>query len=188
MLDVTNSPWAVPAVPDPDDKDWTWVLTAPCPECAFDAAAIDREVIADRLRAATPRWQAALSRPDVALRPTPTTWSVLEYASHARDVHTIFGLRARLIQDQDNPVFANWDQDQTALEKRYWEAEAVDVAREIEQEGVVAAQVFTGLTEAQWSRVGRRNNGSVFTMETLGLYYLHDVEHHLWDVERTTAG
>lgn len=25
----------------PDDKDWTWVLERPCPECGFDTAAID---------------------------------------------------------------------------------------------------------------------------------------------------
>lgn len=24
-----------------DDKDWTWVLERPCPECGFDTAAID---------------------------------------------------------------------------------------------------------------------------------------------------
>ena len=24
----------------PDDKDWTWVLERPCPECGFDASAL----------------------------------------------------------------------------------------------------------------------------------------------------
>ena len=24
----------------PDDKDWTWVLERPCPECGFDAATV----------------------------------------------------------------------------------------------------------------------------------------------------
>ncbi|MHB8274233.1 MAG: hypothetical protein ACYDC9_05635 [Dermatophilaceae bacterium] len=31
-------------------------------------------------------------------------------------------------------------------------------------------------------RTGRRSNGSVFTIETLGQYILHDVAHHLHDV------
>ena len=31
-------------------------------------------------------------------------------------------------------------------------------------------------------RPGRRSNGSVFTVETLGRYFLHDVLHHLHDV------
>jgi len=39
-----------------------------------------------------------------------------------------------------------------------------------------------GCLGRQWSRPGRRSNGSVFTMESLGLYYLHDGQHHLHDV------
>ena len=171
-----------PAVPEPDGKDWTWVLERPCVECGFDASEVDREAIAAELLAATPRWQSALRRDQVGVRPDPTTWSVLEYACHARDVHVIFGERARLMLDHENPEFENWDQDQTAVEKRYWAADPDDVAREIEVAGKLAAAAFTDLSEAQWSRVGRRSNGSVFTTETLGLYYLHDVAHHLHDV------
>ncbi len=29
---------------------------------------------------------------------------------------------------------------------------------------------------------GRRSNGSVFTVETLAKYFLHDLEHHVRDV------
>ena len=35
---------------------------------------------------------------------------------------------------------------------------------------------------AAWDRPGSRSNGSVFTVETLLQYILHDVVHHLWDV------
>jgi hypothetical protein len=172
-----------PEVPEPDGKDWTWVLERPCSECGFDAADVDREAIAAELLVATPRWQSALRRHQVRVRPDPTTWSVLEYACHARDVHVIFGQRTRLMLDQENPEFENWDQDQTAIEKRYWAADPDDVAREIEVAGKLAAAAFTGLSAAQWSRAGRRSNGSAFTTETLGLYYLHDVAHHLHDVD-----
>ena len=173
----------VPDDPIPDDKDWTWVLGAVCPECGYDASTVDRESIAARLLASTPRWQAELARADVAERPQPQVWSVLEYACHIRDVHAVFGERARLIQQRDDPEFANWDQDVTALDRRYWEANPVQVAAELEAEGSSAAASFFGLSDAGWSRTGRRSNGSVFTMQTLGLYYLHDVEHHLNDVQ-----
>src|SRR4030095_15021663 len=26
-----------PVIPEPDDKDWTWTLRRPCPDCGFDA-------------------------------------------------------------------------------------------------------------------------------------------------------
>lgn len=171
-----------PPLPAPDDKDWTWVLDQPCPDCGFEAAALPRESIAAEVLAATPRWQAALRRADADVRPDPTTWSVLEYGCHIRDVHTIFGLRARLILDEDNPEFENWDQDETAVQKRYWDQRTDAVAAELEAAAEQAAAVFTGLSPEQWSRVGRRSNGSVFTTETLGKYYLHDVAHHLYDV------
>ena len=35
----------------PDDKDWTWVLQRPCPECGFDASALAPEGVAPLLRA-----------------------------------------------------------------------------------------------------------------------------------------
>ena len=172
-----------PDLPIPDDKDWTWVLDQRCPECGFDAASVARQTIAARLVATIPRWQTALLATDVAERPAPATWSVLEYACHVRDVHSIFGARARLIQDQPDPQFDNWNQDATALEKRYWEANPTDVSVEIEVEARAAAGAFDGLDDDRWRRTGRRSNGSVFTMETLGRYYLHDVEHHLHDIE-----
>jgi len=33
-----------------------------------------------------------------------------------------------------------------------------------------------------WERRGIRSNGSQFTVATLAVYFLHDVEHHLHDV------
>jgi hypothetical protein len=174
----------VPQAPEPDAKDWTWVLTQPCPDCGFDAAAVPREHIPARLLATNPRWTAVLTGPAAARRPSPAVWSPLEYGCHVRDVHRVFALRGRLILDEADPEFADWDQDETALTQRYWEADPAAVAAELTSAGEAAADVFGGLDDAQWSRAGRRSNGSVFTMESLALYYLHDVEHHLHDVVR----
>lgn len=171
-----------PAVPDPDDKDWTWVLQRACPECGFDSGSVGRAQIAGRLLAANPRWQSVLRGPRVAVRPAPQVWSALEYACHVNDVHALFAQRGKLIQDSVDPAFVDWNQDETALQKRYWEADPAEVAARIEEGARTAASVFTDLSPEQWSRSGRRSNGSVFTMETLGLYYLHDIEHHLYDV------
>lgn len=116
-------PAAPPIIAQPDDKDWTWVLDRPCPECGFDASTVDRESIAERLLAATPRWESALRREGATTRPAPQTWSVLEYGCHTRDVHLIFGERARLIMAEQDPRFANWNQDETAITERYCAAD-----------------------------------------------------------------
>ena len=137
---------------------------------------------ADRLRDAAPRWAAVLSRADVTARPAPQTWSALEYGCHVRDVCTIFDQRAQLMLSQHDPMFANWDQDQTAIDERYWTQSPQRVSEELGSAAVHAAATFAAVGDTEWTRSGRRSNGSVFTVDSLGRYFLHDVVHHLHDV------
>lgn len=180
----SDSQSAEPAVPVPDDKDWTWVLESPCPECGFNASQIDKERIGWLVRESAVAWQGALAGAEVRRRPSPGTWSVLEYGAHCRDVCQIFGERLTLIVGQDDPQFANWDQDATALEKRYWESDPAVVVGELTTAATAAADGFDAVTDEQWAWTGRRSNGSVFTVETLGKYFVHDLVHHLNDVGR----
>jgi hypothetical protein len=173
---------AVPPTPPADDKDWTWVLGAACPECGFEAGSVAGADVAGLLRATAASWQSALAGAEVRQRSAPAVWSVLEYGSHCRDVYLIFGDRLRLLLEQDDPEFANWDQDATALEKRYWAGDPAVVADQLGAAAENAAQAFDGVAGEQWSRSGRRSNGSVFTVESLGRYLVHDLVHHLHDV------
>ena len=167
---------------EPDTKDWTWVLDRPCDECGFDSAAFAVVQIPDLIRDNTHGWSRALSSPDAAVRPAPHIWSALEYACHVRDVHELFDQRVALMLDQDDPVFENWDQDATAVDKRYGAQDAATVEVDlIEAAGAVAGRYATVPGE-QWQRRGLRGNGSAFTVETLGRYHLHDMVHHLYDV------
>jgi hypothetical protein len=173
---------STPPVPDPDDKDWTWVLEQRCPECGFQADEVSVVNLPQLVAEAAAPWADVLARPDAAERPAPQVWSPVEYACHVRDVLIIFAERARLIRDQDDPQFANWDQDATAIAERYWEQVPAAVAQELALAARTNAAVWTDVTEAEWQRPGRRSNGSVFTLETLGRYFLHDLRHHLVDV------
>ena len=84
--------------------------------------------------------------------------------------------------------FENWDQDATAVSDAYGTqnplvvAEPTQSAMELEVAAESAATAFDAVGECDWRRTGRRSNGSVFTIETLGQYFLHDVTHHLHDV------
>ena len=44
------------------------------------------------------------------------------------------------------------------------------------------AGLFAAVGPDQWQRPGTRSNGSQFTVATLAVYFLHDLEHHLHDV------
>lgn len=172
---------------EPDIKDWTWVLERPCPDCGFDPAGVRRDDIGPRVRANGALWPPLLAAPTAAQRPAPTRWSVLEYACHVRDVHRVFVERLALLLERDDPLFANWDQDVTAAEGRYAEQEPAAVADELVTAAEQAARAWDDVPPDAWERRGRRSNGSIFAVETLGRYQLHDLDHHAWDVREAPA-
>lgn len=180
-MDATVSP--DPVSPDPDDKDWTWTTIRRCPECGFDPATLPTSGIGTALRETSPRWAAVLGRDGVADRPSPTVWSPLEYACHVRDVHRLFAIRTAAMLDQDEPRFANWDQDETAVRERYWEQDPATVAADLAAAAAYSAALFDAVADDAWRRRGFRSNGSEFTVGGIGRYYVHDVVHHLHDVE-----
>jgi hypothetical protein len=166
----------------PDTKDWTWVLDRPCPDCGFDPGAVDRVAFGDAIRDNTDFWVSALASPRAGERPGPTVWSPTEYACHVRDVHRVFLGRVEQMLAEDDPEFANWDQDETARAERYDEQQAADVVPDLVAAADAVADAYDRVADDAWGRRGRRSNGSVFTVETLGSYHLHDLVHHRWDV------
>src|SRR6478735_1685445 len=170
-----------------DTKDWTWVLERRCPECGFDAAGTGRAAIATTLRAANFRLIALLADPLVRERPAPDVWSALEYGAHVRDVHRLFRMRLGLMLNEDDPLFANWDQDETAAAAHYEATELDGLVADLASDGEHLAAAFERVTDDDWSRVGRRSDGARFTIESFGRYLVHDPYHHVWDVEQGYA-
>jgi DinB superfamily len=177
-----TDPVAAVAGIEPDDKDWTWVLQRACPDCGFDAATVPGPQVAARLRASAARWPAVFGRVNVSVRPAPRVWSPMEYGCHVRDVCRLFESRLDLMRSQVDPEFENWDQDATAVADAYDAQDPAVVSRELSAAAESVAAAFDDVGDGDWQRTGRRSNGSVFTIETLGRYFLHDVTHHLHDV------
>jgi hypothetical protein len=169
----------------PDTKDWTWVLTRPCPECGFDTRSVEVAHLPTMIRANAAAWRAPLAAADAGRRTRPDKWSPLEYGCHVRDVFRMSGYRLSLMLTEDDPLFPNWDQDETAVNERYGEQDPGVVATELTSAADTLATSFGGVTAAQWSRPGRRSDGASFTVETYGRYFIHDPVHHLYDVTGT---
>ena len=167
----------------PDTKDWTWVLDRPCPECGTDVSAVPRERLVDALRETAHEWPALLSDTDRARRrPSPDVWSGLEYACHVRDVYRLFDHRLERMLTEDDPLFANWDQDATAVADDYAHQDPAVVSGELTAAAEALAQRLATVTGAQWQRTGRRSDGAFFTVESFARYLLHDPAHHVHDV------
>ncbi len=175
--------------PEPDTKDWTWVLERPCPECGFDAAAVDPADVGDLLRVNADDWADLLTEPHalVTARPAPTTWSAVEYAAHVRDVCEVYAERLHRMLTEDGPRYANWDQDATAIAKRYDLQQPADVLRDLRLRAAELADAFDEVEGAAWDRTGHRSDGADFTIRSFARYFIHDPVHHVHDVRRGLA-
>ncbi|MGO8823972.1 MAG: DinB family protein [Acidimicrobiales bacterium] len=168
----------------PDDKDWTWVLERPCPECGFDASALPPESIAPVLRQNADDWVRILQRPagELRLRPADDRWAPIEYACHVRDVCLLYRSRLGLMLREDDPLYPNWDQDATAVEERYLEQDPAVVSAQLRGVAGELASAFESVEGDRWERRGRRSDGASFSIAGFGRYFVHDPVHHLYDV------
>lgn len=167
---------------DPDTKNWTWVLQRRCDACGFDASSLPFREIPGLVVDNVGRWPAALELSDPSARPDDATWSPLEYAAHVRDVFRRFAVRLDAMTTLIDPVFDDWDQDATAVAERYGEQDPTTVLRELAEAGHAIADAFRAVPVDALGRTGHRSDGSVFTVESLGRYFVHDPIHHLVDV------
>jgi len=166
------------------------VLGRPCPECGLDTQSFAREEIPAMIRANAAAWRAPLAAPGAADRPRPDRWSALEYGCHVRDVFRLYDYRLGLMLTEDDPLYPNWDQDETAVAERYGEQDPAEVARQLRAAADTLAGRFAAVSGGQWLRPGRRSDGAVFTVESFGRYLVHDPVHHLYDATgvRYSAG
>lgn len=168
--------------PEPDTKDWTWVLRSRCEECGLEASSIGGAEIPGLVRSSAERWAEVLARPGVGTRPAPGVWSPLEYGCHVRDVCRVMLERAQAMLTGSAPTFSSWNQDEAAVAGRYGQQQAGRVAAELEVAAAELARCYAGVADDQWQRVGHRGDGAEFTVLALGQYLAHELVHHLHDV------
>lgn len=168
---------------EPETKDWTWVLTRRCDECGTEASAFTPADVARELSDAADRWVEVLRRDNVDDRPDERTWSPLEYGAHSADVLEVMSTRLALIRSGDGPTFPDWDQDRAAVDGDYGARDPAEVARTFAERAEETGVVFGAVPEAAWERPGYRSDGADFTVRTLAQYLLHDIRHHLHDVD-----
>ena len=170
-------------------KNWSWVLERLCPECGLNTRTIAREEIPAVLRANAADWQRALTAvADPAARPQPGTWSPVEYACHVRDLLVLCDSRLDLMLTQDDPVFANWDQDEAVVTGRYGERPPDRIAAGLAAAAATAAGRLDQIDTDQWQRTGRRGDGANYTVETFARNLVHEAVHHLYDVTGVPYG
>src|ERR1700749_3827177 len=131
----------------PDAKDWTWVLRQPCPECGLDTSSFAREDIPAMIRANAAAWRQPLAAAGRVRRPRPDKWSALEYGCHVRDVLKLYDYRLGLMLTEDDPLYPNWDQDETAIADRYDTQDPTTIAGELTAAASAIAAPFASVPQ-----------------------------------------
>lgn len=83
----------------------------------------------------------------------------------------------------DQKTFDDFDGERESVEGRYAEADPEIVVEELAELIQSPVAVYDHVGETDWGRAGYRTDGRALTIADLSRYLLHDLEHHLADVE-----
>lgn len=176
-----------------DERDWSRTQFEACDECGFDPSKVAPADLPDAIRGLVRRYRAPLTRflpgevPDVVVRtrPSPDTWSALEYACHVRDVLRVFDGRVSRVLAEERPDLGWWDHEAAVDDEAYNAQAPVEVVEELAHRADAFAETLAAVPEDGWDRAGTRRNGELFTVVGLGRFALHEGNHHLLDVGRS---
>ena len=154
-----------------------------CEGCGLDRDAITADEVIPRVRAGLSGVLGALApgSPDLARRPAPGVWSVLEYSAHIRDVllNQREGIIVALVEDE--PVKQRMYREQRVDLGMYALETAAEISKSIEVAGRLFTNTFAVLSPEQLARTAVYA-GQSRTLLWVGAQAVHEVEHHLADV------
>jgi hypothetical protein len=165
-----------------------------CAECGFDASVISETRAGEAIRTLGARYHEYLTCPRITedpdvlrRRPSPDTWSALEYAAHMRDVIALWGWALHQTLSRDRPILPAGDSelpDRVAFEAAYNTQDPLAVDRELLANAERMAIKVSTIGSEQWQRT------AVFgDIEVSPLWIVckvaHEGHHHELDMERS---
>lgn len=158
-----------------------------CDECGFEyrleGAGAAGAAILDGVAAL-----AALLRAgsDSASRRTPEMWSPLEYCCHVRDVLLVQRERVLLARRQPRPSLAPMGREERVEHDGYAHQHPEAVAGQLLDAGLLFANVLSRLGDGDWERTLIYNypDAAERSLRWVAVHTLHEVHHHLLDVNK----
>ncbi len=176
----------------PVDEDWYALVSEGqrCAACGLVNGELAARAIGAQVRDEAHAFGELLATADddaVRVRPTPTTWSALEYGVHVRDTLSVFAERIIRTLAEHDPHLGWWDHE-AAIEDGF--ANESDVGAVVDDLGRNAAKLSEALrlvTDDDWDRPATRRDGERMTIEIQARFALHEVVHHTADAQRSLA-
>jgi hypothetical protein len=162
-----------------------------CDQCGFVHANVAPAAVPSALLHRAGQYAVVLAGDGDGLRarPSPGVWSALEYACHVRDVLEVQRRRLHLAVSTDRPRFEPMGREERVDRDHYNEQDPSDVAVALVGAATRLAADLEALDDEGWRRTGVYNWPEVAerTQEWMARQTLHELEHHLRDMERVVA-
>lgn len=99
-------------------------------------------------------------------RPAPGEWSVIEILVHVRNTAMLaYGLRIRQLLFQDEPTFANYQEEGHLLTASRNQLPPAELLEMIETDYRQTARLLSALTEQEWGRQGHHPDLGAMSIE-----------------------
>ncbi len=160
---------------------------ARCDECGYEYRPAEAAAAGAAIRARVADLAGLLRRGgDLTSRRSPEVWSPLEYCCHLRDVLLVQRERVLLARRVERPSLVPMGRDERVGLDGYAQQQPADVARQLDDAALLFANVLQRLDDEAWSRTVIYNypEPTERSLRWVAVHTLHEVVHHLLDVER----
>jgi hypothetical protein len=158
-----------------------------CAACRFDGSRYDDATLMAAIEQLGLQWRSRLSGAgsELRVRPTPSTWSAIEYAAHSRDITALHVYGVGQAFTEHEPVYPAVDGDALieASAASYRDEDLDMVVDQLDREARRLGGLAADAGADAWDRgitIGEHRS----TVRRMLEHALHDSLHHLDDVER----
>ena len=122
----------------------------------------------------------------ITSKPAEKEWSIFETAVHVRNVAMFaYGLRIRRLVTENDPLFADYDEESERLVDMKKSQPINEVVDMIAAEHRAIGQLLSLLSEEAWGRSGRHQQSGILTIDFLAMRLAVHAEEHIEQMRDT---
>ena len=167
-------------------------VTEMCRECEFDPYSVVDEQLGPELARLAIGYEAVIAAASesnsmaLSSRPTPETWSILEYTGHVEFIYDFVGQMCEVVAADELASVNGVDPDEHVDNAGFNDVRAAEMSTRIRTAGERASVALEGLDHGalDWML---SFNGNPAPLRLLTVAMMHESHHHLRDITELAA-